>query len=80
MKEIQNNDKVSQLNSKQLADFLRNLDINKEGKGLARRGMKEGIDFDEVARKEVLNMLNHITIYPDLKSPIPNKKSPITIL
>ena len=60
MKEIQNNDKVSQLNSKQLADFLRNLDINKEGKGLARRGMKEGIDFDEVARKEVLNMLNHI--------------------
>ena len=60
MKEIQNNDKVSQLNAKQLADFLRNLDINKEGKSLARRGMKEGIDFDEIARKEVFNMMNHI--------------------
>ena len=60
MKEIQNNDKVSQLNAKQLADFLRNLDINKDTKSLARRGMKEGIDFDEVARKEVLEMLNHI--------------------
>ena len=60
MKEIQNNDKVSQLNAKQLADFLRNLDINKEGKSLARRGIKEGIDFDEIARKEVINMMNHI--------------------
>ena len=66
MKEIQNNDKVSQLNAKQLADFLRNLDINKEGKGLARRGFKEGIDFDEVARKEVLEMLNHIKELDDI--------------
>ena len=60
MKEIQNNDKVSQLNAKQLADFLRNLDINKDTKSLAKRGIKEGIDFDVEARKEVLNMLNNI--------------------
>ena len=60
MKEIQNNDKVSQLNAKQLADFLRNLDLNKESKSLARRGIKEDIDFDEIARNEVLNMMNHI--------------------
>ena len=60
MKEIQNNDKVSQLNAKQLADFLRNLDINKDSKSLAKRGIKEGIDFDVEARKEVLNMLNNI--------------------
>ena len=66
MKEIQNNDKVSQLNAKQLADFLRNLDINKEGKSLARRGVKEGIDFDEVARKEALNMLQHIDELNDI--------------
>ena len=66
MKEIKNNDKVNQLNAKQLADFLRNLDINKDGKSLARRGFKEGIDFDSVARKEVLEMLNHIKEIEDI--------------
>ena len=66
MKEIQNNDKVSQLNAKQLADFLRNLDLNKESKSLARRGLKESIDFDSIARNEVLNMMNHIQELNDI--------------
>ena len=60
MKEIKNDDKVSKLNSKQLADFLRNLDINKDNKKLSKRGLKEGINFDEEARKEVLDMSKHI--------------------
>ena len=60
MKEIKNDDKVSELNSKQLADFLRNLDINKDSKKLSKRGFNEGINFDELARKEVLNMSKHI--------------------
>ena len=60
MKEIKNDDKVSELNSKQLADFLRNLDINKDTKKLSKRGFNEGINFDELARKEVLNMSKHI--------------------
>ncbi|ORX59952.1 hypothetical protein BCR36DRAFT_579404 [Piromyces finnis] len=66
MKEIQNNDKVSQLNSKQLADFLRNVEVNKDGKSLSRRGMNEGIDFDEEARKEVLAMAEHLDEIKDI--------------
>jgi len=60
MKEIQNNDKVNQLNSRQLADFLRNVEVTKDGKSLSRRGFAEGIEFDDVARQEVLQMAKHI--------------------
>ncbi|OUM63701.1 hypothetical protein PIROE2DRAFT_61128 [Piromyces sp. E2] len=66
MKEIQNNDKVNQLNSKQLADFLRNVESNKDGKSLSRRGLAEGIDFDDVARKEIQEMVNHFDEIKDI--------------
>ncbi|OUM61939.1 hypothetical protein PIROE2DRAFT_11904 [Piromyces sp. E2] len=66
MKEIQNNDRVNQLNSRQLADFLRNIDINKDGKSLSRRGMTKGLDFDIEARKEVLAMAEHLDEIKDI--------------
>ena len=66
MKEIKNDDKVSELNSKQLADFLRNLDINKDSKKLSKRGFNEGINFDDMARKEVLDMSKHISEISDI--------------
>jgi len=66
MKEIQNNDRVNQLNSKQLADFLRNVDTNKDGKSLSRRGIAEGLDFDVEARKEVLAMAEHLDEIKDI--------------
>lgn len=40
MKEIQNNDRVSQLNSRQLVDFLRNIDSTKDGKNLSKKKMQ----------------------------------------
>jgi hypothetical protein len=66
MKEIQNNDKVNQLNSRQLADFLRNVNTDKDGKSLSRRGLAEGINFDTEARKEVLEMAKHLDEIKDI--------------
>ena len=60
MREIRNDDKINTLNSKQQAEYLRNLQINdKTGKSLAKRAIVGGIDFDETARKEVIEIYNH---------------------
>ena len=60
MREIRNDDKINTLNSKQQAEYLRNLQINdKTGKSLAKRAIEGGIDFDETARKEVVEIYNH---------------------
>ena len=67
MKEIQNDEKISQLNSQQKADYLRNINTNdKTGKGLAKRAFLEGIDFDDTARKEVIEMSKHIKELSDI--------------
>ena len=61
MKAIKNDDKVNQLNSKQQAEYLRSIDINdKTGKNLAKRAFTEGIDFDEVTKKEILKMKENL--------------------
>ena len=61
MKAIQNDDKVSQLNSKQQAEYLREIDIkDKTGKNLAKRAFSEGMNFDEVTKKEVLQMKQNL--------------------
>ena len=61
MKAIQNDNKVSQLNSKQQAEYLRAIDVNdKTGKNLAKRAFSEGINFDEVTKKEVLQMKENL--------------------
>ena len=65
-KQILNDDKINQLNSQQKADYLRNIDNSKSGKGLAKRAFEEGIDFDSIAREEVKNMAKHINELNDI--------------
>ena len=61
MREIRNDDKINLLNSKQQAEYLREIDINdKTGKSLAKRALGGGIDFDDIVRKEVIQIANHI--------------------
>ena len=61
MKAIQNDDKVSLLNSKQQAEYLRAIDIkDKTGKNLAKRAFSEGLNFDEVTKKEILQMKKNL--------------------
>lgn len=57
--ELSNDDKVNKLNSAQQADYLRNTELNKNSKALARRAFTEGIDFNTIAREEVRNMRLH---------------------
>jgi len=64
-KEKKNTEKISQLNSYQQSGFLRNIDISKNGKGLAKRGLSKATEFDKIARKEVLEMASH---FDEIKS------------
>lgn len=56
LSQIANDDKVNKLNSAQQAEYLRNLNTDKNAKSLARRAMQTGLDFDDIAREEVLKM------------------------
>ncbi|KAI9359955.1 hypothetical protein DFJ73DRAFT_773880 [Zopfochytrium polystomum] len=60
--EIANDDKVSELNSAQQADYLRSVSVSKNAKGLAKRALKSstGTDFDAVAREEATAMHKHL--------------------
>jgi len=61
MNQIKNDEKVAQLNSQQQADYLRKIDVeDKTSKALARRAVVSGLDFDEVAKQEVMEIANHI--------------------
>ena len=60
MREIRNDNKINTLNSKQQAEYLRNVGINdKTGKSLAKRAIEGGIDFDETVRKEIEQIYIH---------------------
>ncbi|CAF1103902.1 unnamed protein product [Didymodactylos carnosus] len=61
MSQIANDAKVSQLNSAQQAEYLRSIDSSsKNARGLARRAVTQGLDFNEILRKEVRTMAQHI--------------------
>ncbi|CAF1527425.1 unnamed protein product [Adineta steineri] len=67
MSQIANDDKVSQLNSAQQADYLRAVDnTSKNARGLARRAVTQGLDFNEILRKEVRIMAEHIHELQDI--------------
>ena len=67
MSQIANDDKVSQLNSAQQADYLRAIDnTSKNARGLARRAVTQGLDFNEILRKEVRTMAEHIDELKDI--------------
>ena len=61
MAQIRNDEKVAKLNSQQQADYLRKIDASdKNSKALARRAFESGLDFDEIAKKEVIEISKHI--------------------
>ena len=61
MAQIKNDEKVAQLNSQQQADYLRKIDAkDKNSKALAKRAFISGLEFDEIAKKEVLEISKHI--------------------
>jgi hypothetical protein len=57
---IANQDHVSKLNSLQQADYLRSVATSSNTINLAKRGLKQGMDFDNEAIKEVKNMAAHL--------------------
>ena len=60
MAEIANDDRVQQMNSAQQADYLRTADLSSNSKALAKRAMKQGLDFDSIAISEVKAMKAHL--------------------
>ena len=60
MAEIANNDIISELNSAQKAEYLRSTDHSKTSRGLAKRAAASGLNFDEIARQEVLDIADNL--------------------
>lgn len=63
---IANQDKVSQLNSAQQADYLKSTTTSSNAINLAKRALKQGFDFDEKAIKEVKEMRAHLHELDDI--------------
>ncbi|KAJ6637003.1 hypothetical protein Bhyg_09729 [Pseudolycoriella hygida] len=63
---IANDDNISKLNSAQKAEYLRQVDSSRNSRGLARRAAKEGLNFDDIARNEVLEMAKHFDGIKDI--------------
>ena len=61
MEAIKNDQKLSELNSQQKADYLRSVDNTKLGKSLAKRAVNSGIDFTEQIKKEIKEMKNNLS-------------------
>jgi hypothetical protein len=66
MEAIKNEQKLSELNSQQKADYLRNVDNTKLGKSLAKRAVSSGLDFTEVIKNEIIEMKNHLAEINDI--------------
>jgi len=66
LSQIANDDKVNILNSAQQAEYLRNLQVDKNSKGLAKRAINSGLDFDGITRAEVINMHKNLKEISDI--------------
>ena len=60
MSAIANDDKVNQLNSAQQANYLRSANVSSNAKNLAKRAIVSGLNFNEIAHKEVKEMKKHL--------------------
>jgi hypothetical protein len=60
MANIANDDKVSLLNSAQQANYLRSVTTSTNSINLAKRGIKQGLDFDSIVQSEVRKMKKHL--------------------
>lgn len=63
---VANQQQVSQLNSLQQADYLRSVTMSSNTINLAKRGLKQGTDFDSEAVREVIEMAKHIEEISDI--------------
>ncbi|KAG5666642.1 hypothetical protein PVAND_014658 [Polypedilum vanderplanki] len=72
---IANDDHVNKLNAAQKAEYLRSIQVSsKAGKGLAKRAAKKNkknigasvFSFDEIVRKQILNMKSHFDEIKDI--------------
>jgi len=71
MGEIRNDEKIMQLNSRQQAEYLRKMDINdKTSKALAKRAYIQGFEFEEIAKKEIIEMSKHLDELKDIDTSI----------
>jgi hypothetical protein len=61
MAELANDDKVGKLNAAQQASYLRQADVSSSSKNLAKRAMKSGLNFAEIAIAEVKEMAKHLS-------------------
>jgi hypothetical protein len=61
MESIANDDKVRALNQAQQADYLRQMDVSKNSRALAKRAQTSGMEFESTLRKEILEMKAHLS-------------------
>lgn len=66
MSELANDDKVSQLNSAQQADYLRSTSASTNSRSVAKRAIGQGLNFNEIAHKEVREMKKHLQEISDI--------------
>ena len=66
MDAIKNEQKLSELNSQQKADYLRNVDNTKLGKSLAKRAATSGLDCTEQIKTEIKEMSQHLSEINDV--------------
>ena len=57
---IRKGERLSKLNEYQNSKLLRKILETKSSKELVKRAITKGIDFDEIAKEEILNISNHI--------------------
>ena len=57
----QKEQKLSQLNNQQKADYLRNVENTKLGKSLEKRAVNSGTDFTEIIKEEIKPMNQHLS-------------------
>ena len=67
MNKIQNDNRLSQFNSQQKADYLRSVDDTKLGKNLAKRALNYE-DIDDIVIKEIDNLSKNIDQLKDVDS------------
>ena len=67
MRQIQNDDNINSLNSLQKAEFLRQMDVTKNSKSLAKRAMNSSTNFDVEIHNDIKNIAEHFDELKDIK-------------
>ena len=68
MRQIQNDEKINELNNLQKAEFLRQMDFNKNTKNLSKRAFNLDTNYDLVIHNEIKEIANHFDELKDIKN------------